>query len=70
MCGRGLDRYVGNWNIALPTIGAAMADDVTLPPEMLPRSPGADVIIVCPSCEWQWVPEDEKCPNCGRGVVN
>lgn len=42
-------------------------EETTLPPEMLPRSPGADVIIVCPSCEWRWVPEDIKCPNCGRG---
>lgn len=37
-------------------------------PVTLPRSPGADVIIVCPSCGWQWVPEDEKCPNCGHGI--
>ena len=44
------------------------ACNATLPPELLPRSPGADVIIVCPSCEWHWVPEDIKCPNCGRGV--
>ena len=42
--------------------------DVTLPPERLPRSPGADVIIVCPSCECHWTPEDGKCPNCGRGI--
>ena len=45
-----------------------MSDDETLPPEMLPRAPGADVIIVCPSCQWRWVPEDERCPNCGRSV--
>jgi rubredoxin len=43
-------------------------DEKTLPPEELPKSPGAEVIIVCPSCEWQWVPEDERCPNCGRGI--
>lgn len=45
-----------------------MADDTTLPPEMLPRRPDAEVIIVCPSCETQWRPEDERCPKCGRGV--
>lgn len=44
-----------------------MADE-TLPPEMLPLSPGADAIIVCPSCEWYWTPADDKCPNCGRGI--
>jgi hypothetical protein len=45
-----------------------MSEDETLPPEMLPRSLGADVVIVCPSCSWRWVPEDGKCPNCRRGV--
>lgn len=45
-----------------------MADDVTLPPEELPRSPGVEVIIVCPSCERHWTPADERCPNCGRGI--
>ena len=43
-------------------------DDVTLPPEMLPRVDGAEVIIVCPSCETHWKPEQEQCPKCGRGV--
>ena len=44
-------------------------DNETLPPEMLPRVSGAEVIIVCPSCETQWKPdEDEKCPKCGRCI--
>lgn len=36
--------------------------------ETLPRVPGAEVIIVCPSCATQWKPEDERCPKCGRGM--
>lgn len=44
-----------------------MADE-TLPPEMLPRFPGADVVIACPSCTQLWSPELERCPHCGRGI--
>jgi uncharacterized OB-fold protein len=43
-------------------------DEVTLPPEQLPRVPGAEVITECPSCKTHWMPEQERCPACGRGI--
>ena len=43
-------------------------NETTLPPEMLPRVSGAEVVIVCPSCETHWKPEQERCPKCGRGI--
>lgn len=42
----------------------------TLPPEMLPRVLGAEIAIVCPSCNRKriWGPKDGGCPSCGRRV--
>lgn len=45
-----------------------MSDDLTLPPEMLPRCPGAEVYVQCVSCDTYWATDQhDKCPKCGFG---
>ncbi len=53
-----------------------MSDDITLPPEMLPRRKGATVVVQCP-CGAEWNPRFfDVCPVCKdpapkpRGPVN
>ncbi len=43
-------------------------DNTTFPPEDLPIIPGAEIIIVCPSCDTEWSVADTQCPNCGRRI--
>lgn len=46
-----------------------MSKDETLPPEMLPECPGAEVYVQCPSCSTHWaVDQYARCPKCGRGI--
>ncbi len=41
------------------------SDDVTLPPEALPRSVGGEVIVACPVCKTEWKFDDhDSCPTC------
>ena len=42
-----------------------LADGSTLSPEALPRSPGAETIVVCPVCKTEWKFDDhDNCPTC------
>jgi rubrerythrin len=46
-------------------VAHASAVGVTFPPDTLPKSPGAAVMVECPVCNTVWEADNhDRCPTC------